>query len=98
MAATEDEPMAAASEGTGAVMINTGGGGVKIGSSDPKVQKMVEDITDEDEKRGVLAFLKEQAKKEKFQDALSIRLNREMKKAHHTRAKIRVKMPDGYIL
>ena len=59
MAATEDEPMAAASEGTGAVMINTGGGGVKIGSSDPNVQKMVEEITDEDEKRGVLAFLKQ---------------------------------------
>ena len=80
-------------------MINTSGGGVKIGSHDPVTAALVAaGVTDDDEKRGVLAFLKNQAKKEKFRDRLSIQLQQEKKKAHHTRAKIRVKMPDGYIL
>jgi len=43
----------------GATMINTGAGGVKIGSNDPRLAEIVAaEITDEDEKRGVLAFLK----------------------------------------
>lgn len=77
-------------------MINTGGQGQKIGSYDPNIN--VEDITDEDERRGVISFLKEQAKKDKFRDRLSLQLEAVQKQAHHTRAKIRVKMPDGYIL
>ena len=82
-------------------MINTSDGGVKIGSSDPEIEAealVAAEVTDDDEKRGVLNFLKNQAKKEKFRDRLTDQLHAERKKAHHTRTKIRVKMPDGYIL
>ena len=77
-------------------MISTGaggrGGGVLIGGSNN------EEITDEDERRGALAFLAEQEKKNKFRDRRAIQLETVKRQAHHTRAKIRVKMPDGYIL
>ena len=92
----KDAQMADESAGAATTMINTSGSGVKIGTNDPSI--VLEDITDEDEKRGVLLFLKEQAKKEKFRDRLSLQLEAVKKQAHHTRAKIRVRMPDGYIL
>ena len=90
-----DESQAAAATS----MINTSGaprGGVLIGSNDPNV--VLADITDEDDRRGALAFLADQEKKSKFRDRLSMELDKVKKRAHHTRAKIRVKMPDGYIL
>lgn len=79
------------------MMIDTTGGagprgGVLIGSDNPDV------VTGDDEKRGVLAFLAEQERKSKFRDRRALELEAVRKQAHHTRAKIRVKMPDGYIL
>lgn len=59
---------------------------------------ILDGITDDDERRGALMFLRDQQKKEKFRDRLSIQLENVKKQAHHTRAKIRVKFPDGYIL
>ena len=72
------------------------GQGVQIGSSNPALMEV--DITEEDERRGALQFLAEQEKKNKFRDRRAIELDRVKGQAHHTRAKIRVKMPDGYIL
>ena len=56
------------------------------------------EITEEDERRGALAFLADQEKKSKFRDRRAIQLEAVKRQAHHTRSKIRVKMPDGYIL
>lgn len=72
------------------------GQGVQIGSSNPALMEV--DITEEDERRGALQFLAEQEKKNKFRDRRAIELDRVKGQAHHTRAKIRVKMPDGYII
>lgn len=48
---------------------------MKIGSNDPEMaMQYAQDITDDDEKRSVLNFLKGQAKKAKFRDRLSIQL------------------------
>ncbi len=76
--------------------INTMGGGVQIGSNDPNV--ILSEITDDDDRRGALMFLKDQQKKEKFRDRLATQLDNVKRQAHHTRAKIRIKFPDGYIL
>lgn len=76
-------------------IINTTGngkGGIMIGSNNEV------DITDEDERRGALMFLANQEKKSKFRDRRAIQLEAVKKQAHHTRSKIRVKLPDGYIL
>ena len=85
------------------MMINTtgnanqgSGGGTLIGSSNP--QLVEGEITEEDERRGALAFLADQEKKSKFRDRRAIQLEAVKRQAHHTRSKIRVKMPDGYIL
>ena len=62
------------------MMINTMGtnaaaaGGVMIGSSNPAFDPNSE-ITDEDERRGALAFLAEQEKKSKFRDRRAIQLD-----------------------
>ena len=45
-----------------------------------------------------LRFLAEQKKQEVFRDKSKIELENVAKQAHHTRTKIRVKFPDGYIL
>ncbi len=83
-------------------MIDTSGPaystGVKIGSNNPALLTGEVDITDEDERRGALAFLAEQEKKSKFRDRRAIQLEAVKRQAHHTRTMIRVKMPDGYIL
>ena len=73
------------------------GGGTLIGSNNPQLVEGA-DITEEDERRGALAFLADQEKKSKFRDRKAAQLEQLKKTAHHTRAKIRVKMPDGYIL
>lgn len=80
-------------------MINTMGGGVKIGSNNPQIQEIVAaEITDRDEQVAALQFLGEQKKKENFSDRLSKELEVVKRKAHHTRTKVRIMMPDGYIL
>ena len=67
-------------------------GGILIGTNN------ADEITEEDERRGALAFLAEQEKKNKFRDRRAIELEAVKRQAHHTRACIRIKMPDGYIL
>lgn len=91
------------SEEPGTTMISTGGGaqgksGVLIGTNSAEVAAILDEITDEDERRGALAFIADQEKKTKFRDRRAIQLESVKRQAHHTRAKIRVKMPDGYIL
>ena len=68
-------------------------GGIVIGSNNPD-----EDVDEDDDRRGAIAFLADQEKKTKFRDRLAIQLDAVKRQAHHTRTKIRVKMPDGYIL
>ena len=68
----ENESAAAATS-----MIDTTGGasgGVKIGSNNPAAMGGEVDITEEDERRGALAFLAEQEKKSKFRDRRAIQL------------------------
>ena len=74
-----DGSAGAAAATSNTMMINTmAGGGVKIGSNDAQIQQLVNDeITDEDEKRGVLRFLGQQEKKSKFRDRLANELKQE---------------------
>ena len=46
----------------------------------------------------VMRFLGDQEKKSKFQNKRSQELERLYNTPHHTRANIRVKFPDGYLL
>ena len=56
------------------------------------------DITDDDEVIAAVKLIHENEKNSIFRDKRSIELDKVMKQAHHTRAKIRVKFPDTYIL
>ena len=99
--ATGDQEMADESNEVSAApttMINTKAApskGVLIGSNHTAIE---DDVTEEDDRRGALAFIAEQEKKRIFRDRRTIQLEAVKRQAHHTRAKIRVKMPDGYIL
>ena len=77
-------------------MIDSSGGsfkgeGQQIGADD-------RDITEKDLEHEALKLISDNAKNEKFRDKRTIELDRIKKLAHHTRTKIRVKFPDGYIL
>ena len=94
---TDEQPMAAAAATS---MIDTTGGagaGVRIGSNNPNYNENSE-ITEEDERRGALAFLADQEKKSKFRDRRANQLEAVKRQAHHTRTQIRIKMPDGYVI
>ena len=82
-------------------MINTnqgfggGGGGVKIGGQ-PSNQEDAE--FEKAEQALALQRLVEAEKAMKFRDKSKIELENVQKQAHHTRTKVRIKFPDGYIL
>lgn len=73
---------------------NGSGGGVQIGGKSGNVVG----VTDEDDARAALAFLAQQERNSKFRDKRSQELDKLRKQAHHTRGKIRIKFPDGYVL
>ena len=65
---------ASAAQSTSTMIDTTGGrrgGGTLIGSSNPDFEV---DITEEDERRGALAFIADQEKKTKFRDRLALQL------------------------
>lgn len=69
-------------------------GGIKIGGT--VYGEVVDD--DDDDIAAAVRLLQENEKASHFRDKRSMELEKVQKQAHHTRTKIRVKFPDGYIL
>ena len=67
-----------------------------IGSNNPDVN--YGEIDQSDEIASVMKLLRDNEKQSHFRDKRSMELEKVQKQAHHTRSKIRVKFPDGYIL
>ena len=57
-----------------------------------------EDVSNDDDMKAALAFIKEQDEKQAFRDRLAMELEKEKGKAHHTRTIVKLKFPDDYIL
>ena len=56
------------------------------------------EVSNDDDLRAALAFMKDQEAKEVFRDRLARELEKEKGKAHHTRTIVKIKFPNDYIL
>lgn len=61
-------------------------------------QAKPQEVTEDDEIAAAVKLIAENERNSQFRDKRSIELDKVRKQAHHTRAKIRVKFPDTYIL
>ena len=69
--------------------------GITIGGAEAEAAG---DVSNDDDMRAALAFMREQEEKTVFRDRLAMELEKEKKKAHHTRTIVKIKFPNNYTM
>ena len=56
------------------------------------------EVSNDDDMKAALEFIKDQEAKEIFRDRLARELEKEKNRAHHTRTIVKIKFPNDYVL